>query len=306
MILPSAIWSCQDVNKQFSSGHFRLSNINLTLNQGEITGVVGENGNGKTTLLRIIAGELDMDSGKIEYQGKRIVPSQWRQYKESISYIPQRIPKWYGYLKTNLIFQASIHDIDPSEIDDRLNVLLEELGLTKYADLKWSEISTGYRLRFQLAKMLISKPKLLVLDEPIANLDVKAQDKFLSDLQRIVTQDLFKTAVVLSSQQLHQVESFSDNIVFIQNGDIRYSGKVDNVGEGRQTNSFELSANTTELDLMEIFGQNIIAIGTKGKVISIECNMSLSKEDFIRELVNKNIGINYFRDISSSTKKLFK
>lgn len=306
MIQPSTIWSCQSINKAFSSGGFRLSDINLSLNQGEITGVVGENGNGKTTLLRIIAGELDTDSGKIEYEGRRIIPSQWRQYKESISYIPQRIPKWYGYLKTNLIFQASIHDVDPNEIDHRIEVLLEELGLTKYADLKWSEISTGYRLRFQLAKMLISKPKLLVLDEPIANLDVKAQDKFLSDLQRIVTQDGFKTAVVLSSQQLYQVESFSDNIVFIQDGNIRYSGKVDNVGQDRQTNAFELSATTTELDLMELFQERIISVSTKGKVINLETRMDLTNEEFIRTLSQKGISINYFRDISSSTKKLFK
>ncbi|MBL4703526.1 MAG: ABC transporter ATP-binding protein [Flavobacteriales bacterium] len=306
MINPSTIWSCQNLNKTFPSGGFSLSNINLSLNQGEITGVVGENGNGKTTLLRIIAGDLDTDSGKIEYEGRRIISSQWRQYKESISYIPQRIPKWFGYLKTNLIFQASIHDVDPKEIDERLEVLLEELGLTKYADLKWSQISTGYRLRFQLAKMLINRPKLLILDEPIANLDVKAQDKFLSDLQRIVTQDGFKTAVVLSSQQLHQVESFSDNIVFIQNGDIKYSGSVENVGQDRETNSFELSAPISELELLELFGDRVISVSTKGKVVSIEAKMELTKEDFIQSLVTGNIGITYFRDISSSTKKMFK
>jgi ABC-2 type transport system ATP-binding protein len=283
-----------------------LNSINLSLNQGEITGVVGENGNGKTTLLRIIAGELAADSGIIEYEGRRITSIHWREYKESISYIPQRIPRWYGYLKTNLIFQASIHNIDPKEIDGRLDTLLDELGLTKYADLKWSEISTGYRLRFQLAKMLISKPKLLVLDEPIANLDVKAQDKFLSDLQRIVSQDGFKTAVVLSSQQLHQVESFSDNIVFIQNGDVRYNGKVEEVGHDRETNSFELSSNITELDLVEIFSERILSINTKGKVISIEAKMDLTNDELIKVLGEKGISITYFRDISSSTKKLFK
>ncbi len=283
-----------------------MSNINLALNQGEITGIVGENGNGKTTLLRIIAGELDIDSGHIQYQGRPILPAEWRQFKESISYIPQRIPRWFGYLRTNLIFQASIHDIPAHEIDDRLTQLLDELGLMKYANLKWTEISTGYRLRFQLAKMLISKPKLLVLDEPIANLDVKAQDKFLSDLQRIVSQAQFKTAVVLSSQQLHQVESFSDNIVFIQNGDIRYSGKVDDVGQGRTTNSFELSGNTNELDLLDLFGDLILSSNSKGKVITLETKIELDRDRLMRSIMDKNISITYFRDISSSTKKMFR
>jgi ABC-2 type transport system ATP-binding protein len=302
---PTSIWECSNVRKSYSNNGFELKNINLAINAGEITGIVGENGNGKTTLLRVVAGELDIDAGKIQFMGSAIESEDWRSFKEQITYIPQRIPKWYGYLRTNLVFQASIHGIPSNEIDSRLNLLLDELGLQKYADLKWSEISTGYRLRFQLAKMLIGKPKLLVLDEPIANLDIKAQEKFLTDLQRIVTNDEFQTAVIMSSQQLHEVESFSDNVVFIKDGDIKYSGKVEDVGQGRKENTFELSGSMTKELIENLFKDEIISIQVNGKNLSVTTTMAISGESLVTGLLKAECKLDYFRDISSSTKKMF-
>lgn len=302
---PTSIWECSNVGKSYSKNGFELKNINLTINAGEITGIVGENGNGKTTLLRVVAGELDIDAGQIQFMGSAIESADWRSFKEQITYIPQRIPKWYGYLRTNLVFQASIHGIPSNEIDTRLNILLDELGLQKYADLKWSEISTGYRLRFQLAKMLIGKPKLLVLDEPIANLDIKAQEKFLTDLQRIVANEEFQTAVIMSSQQLHEVESFSDNVIFIKDGDIKYSGKVEDVGQGRKENTFELSGSMTKELIENLFKDEIISIQVNGKNLSVTTTMDVSGEVLVTGLLKAECKLDYFRDISSSTKKMF-
>ena len=304
MSKPISIWECEGLSKSYGIGAFQLDNVDLKINPGEITGVVGENGNGKTTLLRIIAGDLAADSGDIKYMGREIGPNDWRSYKEEITYIPQRIPKWYGFLKTNLEFQASIMGIKGKEIDRRLNTLLEELGLTEYAHLKWSEISTGYRLRFQLAKMLIGKPSLLVLDEPIANLDIKAQEKFLVDLKKLVATDEFNTAVILSSQQLHEVEAFADNIVFIQKGEVKYSGKVEEVGNDRTENVFEISGSMSEEDIKAI-SSDIKSITTQGKNWVISCEVGLTPEQFLESLLKNGAKITYFRDISSSTKKMF-
>ena len=301
----TAIWECSNVSKSYSKNGFQLNGVNLEINSGEITGVVGENGNGKTTLLRVIAGELSADKGEVKFMNTPMSFAHWRNFKEQIAYIPQRIPKWYGYLKTNLEFQASIHGVPPEEVNQRLSILLEELGLEKYAHLKWSEISTGYRLRFQLAKMLIGTPKLLVLDEPIANLDIKAQEKFLSDLQRIVQNVTFKTAVILSSQQLHEVESFSDKILFIKNGHIEYNGKVRDLGEGRKENTFELSGSMNEEQVTTLFSEGIIKVESNGRSLVVTTDISISGETLISKLIEANYTLAYFRDISSSTKKLF-
>ena len=147
------LFTVKFVTKSYSHNGFQLQNINFTLQSKKITGVVGENGNGKTTLLRIVAGDLSFDSGEISYFGDNTIDFiGWEDIKDRVAYIPQRIPKWYGGLRHNLIFEESIRGIKGAEADVLTDGLVEKLGLSKYIHLKWKEISTGYRLRFQLAK----------------------------------------------------------------------------------------------------------------------------------------------------------
>jgi ABC-2 type transport system ATP-binding protein len=299
----NTVWEGKSMHKSFGAGQFGLVVDHLSLPPGEITGLVGENGHGKTTLLRIIAGDLSIDSGKIMAWGKELSPFEWRAYKEQIAYIPQRIPRWFGFLKTNLLFQAATHGIAPEKIVERIDTLLSELGLTPYAHLKWTEISTGYRLRFELARMLISQPKFIILDEPIANLDINAQEKFLTDLRRIVKNPQFETAVILSSQHLHQVEAYSDNIIFIKNGAIEFSGRLADIGKTREVNTFELAGTFNQLQLKSI--PNVTLKTEKGNVFIIETPLELDAKALLTTLLEQNFTIHYFRDISSSTKKMF-
>jgi len=298
------LFSCNNLTKQYRSGSFTLKDISLELRSGEITGVVGENGNGKTTLLRIIAGDLAHDAGKLNYFGNNEVDVlSWEHIHSRIAYIPQRIPQWYGVLKANLIFQAAIRGVKGKEADYLVDELLDKLGLNEYANLKWKEISTGYRLRFQLAKMLLINPDLLVLDEPIANLDMNAQGKFLSDLRNLVTEKKRNVSVILSSQQLHEIENVADSIVFLKKGEMIYSGAVSKIGEKREDNEFEIHTTLSQAELSALFEDSPI---TKiGKTFHIKVPLNVSSEDFLREVMKKEGKILYFRDISSSTRRLF-
>lgn len=299
------VFSCNNISKRYSKNGFELKDINLNLKSGEITGVVGENGNGKTTLLRIIAGDLAHDSGNLSYYGDNSIEFlTWDKIKYRVAYIPQRIPRWYGYLKDNLIFAAAIRNIKGKQAEELVDNLVHQLGIEKYIHLKWKEISTGYRLRFQLAKMLIGSPELLVLDEPIANLDINAQSKFMTDLRSLVSQPDRNTSVILSSQQLHEIENVSDNILFLKQGEVVYSGKVSKIGEERTTNEFELQSNISIDKLKELFPE--IISGINGKIINITLPTTIEAEDFIKTIIEQQFKIEYFRNISSSTKKLFK
>jgi len=299
------IFNSENVTKQFSAGGFALQNISVELNAGKITGVVGENGNGKTTLLRIIAGDLSIDKGELNYFGRDYTASDfsWDWAKTKIAYIPQRIPRWYGALRDNLIFEATIRNIKGKEADELIDNLVRKLGLQEYIHLKWKEISTGYRLRFQLAKMLIGSPELLVLDEPIANLDINAQAKFLGDLRDIVSDTERKVSVILSSQQLHEIENVSDSIVFLKKGKMIYGGEISKIGEDRTENEFEMQGEFTLNQLEEIFGNAIIS--KVGKTFTVKVPLEISGEDFLKTLLDKDCKISYFRNISSSTRKLF-
>ena len=298
------LFSCSNLNKKYSKGNFSLKDISLELRTGEITGVVGENGNGKTTLLRIIAGDLAHDNGTVNYFGNNNVEVlSWENIRSRVAYIPQRIPQWYGTLKNNLIFQASIRGVKGKEADYQVHELLEKLALTEYAPLKWGEISTGYRLRFQLAKMLLINPELLVLDEPIANLDINAQGKFLSDLRNIVSEQKRKVSVILSSQQLHEIENVADSIIFLKKGEMIYSGEVGKIGETRTDNEFEIQTSLTDEDLKTLFPD--IVLNLNGKTLHVKVSLNITAEKFISEVIQKGGTIHYFRDISSSTRRLF-
>ena len=302
------LYKTENVSKKYAKtgNAFSLDDISIELKAGEITGIVGENGNGKTTLLRIIAGELSISEGLVTYPKMSVELPNWKPTKEKIAYIPQRVPKWFGYLKDNLHLKATSHGIKGKENEQLVNNLLEELGLKEFENHKWSEISTGYRLRFQLAKMLIGSPQLIILDEPIANLDINAQQKFLSDLQKIANQKDRQVSIILSSQQLHEIEEVSQNIIFLKKGKVLYNGSVNDYGKERTENTFELSinANISEIEnlIKDLDIKNITELS--GKFI-IETDIKLDSSQLLKYLLSQGKVISYFRDISNSTKKLF-
>ena len=97
------------ISKRYSGSSFSLNPVSLQLHSGDILGLVGENGNGKTTLLRCLSGQLALDSGSIEY--KLLQRPDYYSIRNHIVFIPQRIPQWYGQLKDNLHFSASLAGI---------------------------------------------------------------------------------------------------------------------------------------------------------------------------------------------------
>jgi ABC-2 type transport system ATP-binding protein len=297
------ILTATQISKNYGTGHFQLATLDLTIFPGEIIGLVGENGNGKTTLLRILAGDLSRDSGLLHFQGKDIEELGWENYKAQIAYIPQRIPRWYGFLRDNLLFQASVLGMSGNEAVERVDFLIDELGLRDYAHLKWTEISSGFRLRFQLAKMLVGKPQLLVLDEPLGNLDVNAQERFLNDLRKYVGKPENGIAVIFSSQLLHEIENVSDKIVLLRKGVLKYHGAVEEIGAQREFNSFEIQCTLSIERFREIWPEGkFIAYG---KTIKMEMDLSVDARSVLKTLIDENALIHYFRDISSSAKKMF-
>jgi ABC-2 type transport system ATP-binding protein len=301
------VCDASNISKRFSGGRspFMLQPLTVQLKYGEITGIVGENGNGKTTLLRILAGELSSDTGSIVYPALNADDSNWYNVKSEFVFIPQRIPRWYGSLLDNLRFFASIHGIKDVENNKQVEYILFRLGLDKFRDLKWSELSSGYRLRFELAKTIMRRPKLILLDEPLANLDINAQQLFLQDLTFFAKSAKHPLSIVLSSQQLHEVESVSNNIIFIKQGETIYNGNQTAFANERVTNTFEVSGSFNREQLQQIFKDHSIKIEDSGTTTVVTLNKEISNDIFLQTLLTNKISVNYFRDISTSTRKLF-
>ncbi len=286
---------------------FCLSPISIELNLGEITAVVGENGNGKTTLLRIISGDLAISEGELTYpllmKNKK---KDWYLIKQKIAYIPQELPKWYGSLMTNLHFTATINGIKGQDNIDDVDWIISRLGLEEYAQAKWNEISSGYKTRFSLARALVWKPKLLVFDEPLANLDINAQGKFLQNLRGILNSQKDPLTAIISSQHLYEVESIADKIIFLKDGEAKYNGLMSEFQKDRNCNIYEINCDVSQELLMNLLKPiGCSKIKESGSNFILYVPISVSSAEFLEVLANHEVSIKYFRDISQSTRQLF-
>ena len=145
-----------NLTKSYGYNRFQLGPISVKINKGQVYGLVGENGNGKTTLLRILAKELKHNNGQLDFKFDNIYHSDY-DLRTNLVYIPQRTQKWYGSLKDNLKFVLSSYDISPEENEIRVLMMIARFGLWNYKHLKWNELSSGYKMRFELARTLYLK-----------------------------------------------------------------------------------------------------------------------------------------------------
>jgi len=301
------VFECENLGKSYGRGNFRLEKISIDIRYGEIAGIVGRNGNGKTTLFRLVVGELRPTAGSLRFPG--IQPDyrsiQWSRVRPQIAYLQQELPVWHGPLKSNLHYEAAIHGILGPENEHEVEYIVERLGLGDHLQRRWHELSGGYKLRFALARALVWKPKLLVLDEPLANLDFVAQQVVLNDLRHLADSLRYPLAVLVSSQHLHEIEEVSDKLLVLSSGRMRYFGPVQDIGEHRDVNRFELAGNIEIHDLQAAFsGSEYHSIYYSGIAFVLTTSISVTPQTVFQRLIEAKLPIDYFRDISRSAKSL--
>lgn len=293
----------ENVSKVYGRRKFKLGDISISIHEGDVWGLVGENGNGKTTLLRILAKDLKFDQGNLQYQIDENASNDY-DLRTKLTYIPQRTPKWYGSLKTNLKFAATHYGIKGEENELIVLMMIIRFGLWKYRNHNWDELSSGYKMRFELARTFLRSPKLLLLDEPLANLDVLAQQLILEDLKNLSQSLSNPLGIILSSQQLFEVEKISDKILFLKNGAPTHLSNANE--EEEQLTVLELDILDSREDLNAAL--NSLAgheIKFNGGTYLVSIPVKNGMNHILQALVNHNIQIRYVRDISQSTRRLF-
>lgn len=300
------ILEATEVRKRYSPGAgFSLGPVTMELYEGDIVGLVGENGNGKTTLLRLLCGELHTTSGIIKYNFPH---EDLYDLRTKLVYIPQRTDTWHGPMYENLVFTASSYGYSPEENNLVVNLIISRLGLRKYRKHNWKDLSSGYKMRFELARMLLRKPKILLIDEPLANLDILAQQTILEDFRAIAKSPFRPIGVVLSSQQLYEVEKTSDQVIFLKNGIQKNlhenTGNTETVAGTSLVVEFE--SEMTQSRLSELLQKNgLVSLQFNGGTYIATFVGDMTINGFLKAVIDNDIPIVYMRNISNSTRRFF-
>ena len=201
-----------------------LDNVSVDIPTGSLTALLGPSGGGKSTLLRIIAGLEQPDSGTIEIDGSDFtsLPPQQR----NVGFVFQHYAAFkHMTVRGNVAFGLEIRKRPKREIKDRVDELLALVHLTQFGDRYPSQLSGGQRQRMALARALAVEPQVLLLDEPFGALDAKVR-KELRDWLRRLHDEVHVTTVFVTHDQEEAME-VADEIVVINNGAVEQIGKPD-------------------------------------------------------------------------------
>jgi len=208
-----------------------VDGLNLSVRQGEVFGFLGPNGAGKTTTMNVLLGFVNATSGSASIFGVDVREPIARQ---RIGYLPE-LTYYYKFLNTEelLRFYAKIFRIPRNEREDRINTVLNLVGLEGARKRLIKTYSKGMQQRVGLAQALINNPELLILDEPTSGLDPLGRMKVREIIQRL--KERGKT-VFFSSHELGEVETVCDRVAILHEGRLREEGKVDELMQRHQCN----------------------------------------------------------------------
>lgn len=197
-----------------------LGPVSVEISQGEIIGLLGVNGAGKTTALRILACDLLPSSGTVKVDGIDVVERP-EAVRERIGYLPD-VPPLYGDMRVGeyLAFAARLRGVPSADVERRVTAVEEVTAVRDRHDDPISTLSHGYQQRVGIAQAVIHEPKLVVLDEPITGLDPVQ----IVEMRQLVRQLGGKHTVVVSSHILSEISETCDRILVIKDGEIVASG----------------------------------------------------------------------------------
>ena len=210
----------REIVKRFGS-QIVLKGINLDIYENEFVTLLGPSGCGKTTLLRILGGFLDADEGKVIFDGEEI--SNKPPYERELNTVFQKYALFpHLSVYENIAFGLNIKKVSKDVIDQKVMKMLRLIGLEGYEDKNTTLLSGGQQQRVAIARALVNEPKVLLLDEPLAALDLKLRKEMQYELKRI-QQEVGITFIFVTHDQ-EEALTMSDKIVVMKNGEIQQVG----------------------------------------------------------------------------------
>ncbi|KMT66487.1 ABC transporter ATP-binding protein [Catenovulum maritimum] len=203
---------------------YAVKNMTFSCEVGEITGVLGANGAGKTSLLRLLSTALQPDSGEIEFNQK-LIETNLADYRKQLGFLSGSTglyEKLTGY--ENLMYFANLYGLNKNEAEQRISLLSEALNMSSFLPRRFGDYSTGMKQKLAIARAMIHQPKLIILDEPTTGLDIKAREIILEFIENIRQQGV---CVIFSTHDLAEVERLCSKVLVVEQGELKFDGSLE-------------------------------------------------------------------------------
>ena len=221
----------KNINKKFNET-VALDNIHLEINDGEFFSLLGPSGSGKTTCLKVIGGFEQPDSGNVSLFNENVTDIP--PFKRNVNTVFQDYALFpHMNVEENVCYSLKIKKIPKIEQESQVEEILSTVKLTGYEKRKPSELSGGQRQRVALARSLINKPKILLLDEPLGALDLKLREQMQIELKNLQRQ--FQITFIYVTHDQQEALSMSDRIAIFNDGKIEQVDSPDNIYKNPKT-----------------------------------------------------------------------
>lgn len=270
-----------------------VDNLNLEVKRGQVFGMLGPNGSGKTTTLGMLMGVINPTSGSFSWFGQP--PSH--ELRKKIGAVLEH-PIFYPYLsgQKNLELNATIKQCDLANIPK----VLELVELTERKDDKYKTYSLGMKQRLAIASALLNDPIVLILDEPTNGLDPMGIAEIREIIKKIALQG--KT-IILASHLLDEVQKVCSHFAILRKGTLIHTGPVDDVGKGSET--VEVSADVTNLNEVLLTFEGTASVNRENSIFQVTLRDGFHSNDINQFLFEKGITASHLVTRKKSLEKQF-
>ena len=271
----------QNVSKTFGK-KLAVDNISFEMNKPGVFGLLGTNGAGKSTTIRMILGILKKDSGKITWNEKEVE----RKYV-NFGYLPEE-RGIYPKIKIcdQLMYLAKLKGMKKKDAEDAMNFWLKRLEVEEYRNLTAEKLSKGNQQKIQFITAVLHNPELLVIDEPFSGLDPINTELLKSAILELVEKG---TYIIMSSHQMASIEEFCTDILILNRGKTILQGNLKEIKEGYKANKVEL---ITKIDVSkEVEEEGLKILKKLDNQYEIAINDEQEAQSLLKNLVAKNIEI---------------
>lgn len=290
----------KNLHKTYNNDFVALKGINLTVEQGDFFALLGANGAGKSTTIGIISSLINKTAGDVTVFGYDIA-TQRNQAKSLIGLVPQEFNfNIFEPVREVLINQGGYYGIPRKEASSRADEILKQLGLWGKRHEIGRNLSGGMKRRLLIARALIHKPKLLILDEPTAGVDIEIRRTMWSFLSKI---NAAGTTIILTTHYLEEAENLCRNIAIIEEGNVVAHSSMKKLLDQLNTETLVLDLTQATIQLPQT-SQYALHLRDEN-TLEIQYDKSCSLNEVFAFLTEHNIQVSSMRNKTNRLEELF-